>query len=108
MWKTLKIASAFIGVIVGAGFASGQEILKYFTSFGYLVMFGVFLSTARFACLGMNLTTVGSRLQTTSHKEAIYKICGRYVGFIVDAILVFLLLGVVFVMMSGFVSFLMQ
>jgi|SRR5690625_225518 len=101
MWKTLKIASAFIGVIVGAGFASGQEILKYFTSFGYLGMFGVFLSTALFAYLGMNLTTVGSRLQTTSHKEAIYKICGRYVGFIVDAIIVFTLFGVGVVMIAG-------
>ena len=35
MWKILKMASAFIGVIVGAGFASGQEVLQYFTSFGH-------------------------------------------------------------------------
>src|SRR5690625_6369504 len=49
----------------------------------------------------MNLTTVGSRLQTTSHKEAIYKICGRYVGFIVDAIIVFTLFGVGVVMIAG-------
>lgn len=35
MWNILKIASAFIGIIVGAGFASGQEVLQYFTSFGH-------------------------------------------------------------------------
>lgn len=101
MWKTLKIASAFIGVIVGAGFASGQEILKYFTSFGYFGMFGVLLSSALFAYLGMNLTTIGSRLQTTSHKEAIYKICGKYIGFVVDAIIIFTLFGVGVVMIAG-------
>src|SRR5690625_3712147 len=101
MWKSVKIASAFVGVIVGAGLASGQEILKYFTSFGYLGIIGVFVSTALFSYLGMNLTVIGSRLQTTSHKEAIYKICGKWLGFVVDAILVFTLFGVGVVMIAG-------
>src|SRR5690625_4277388 len=82
-------------------YAFDKKKLNYFNYFVYLVMFGVFLSTALFAYLGMNLTTVGSRLQTTSHKEAIYKICGRYVGFIVDAIIVFTLFGVGVVMIAG-------
>src|SRR5690625_4277387 len=96
MWKTLKIASAFIGVIVGAGFASGQEILKYFTSFGYLGMFGVFLSTALFVYLGMYLTTVGSRLKSTSHKKAIYILCVSLVCFIVDVIIIYILFVIIF------------
>ena len=32
--ETLKIAFAFVGVIVGAGFASGQEVMQYFVGFG--------------------------------------------------------------------------
>lgn len=28
----IRIAGAFVGVIVGAGFASGQEIMQFFTS----------------------------------------------------------------------------
>ena len=40
MFKAIKIGSAFIGVIVGAGFASGQEILQYFTriSLEYVIL----------------------------------------------------------------------
>ena len=38
MKRILLIASAFIGVIVGAGFASGQEVLQYFTSFGIMAL----------------------------------------------------------------------
>ncbi|SPU53046.1 Uncharacterized membrane protein [Bordetella trematum] len=30
-----RIAMAFVGVVVGAGFASGQETLQFFSSFGY-------------------------------------------------------------------------
>ena len=34
MKRSLQIGGAFVGLIVGAGFASGQEIMQYFTSFG--------------------------------------------------------------------------
>ena len=101
MLRILKIGSAFIGIIVGAGFASGQEILQYFTSFGYMGIVGALLSTALFAYLGMTLTKLGSRLQTTSHKDAIYKISGKYLGIIVDAVIVITCFGVGVVMVAG-------
>src|SRR5699024_1647851 len=40
-------------------------------------------------------------LQTNSHKDAIYKISGKYLGLIVDAVLVFTLFGVGVVMVAG-------
>ena len=35
MTKTLRVALALVGLTVGAGFASGQEVIQYFLSFGY-------------------------------------------------------------------------
>ncbi|MFD1032687.1 YkvI family membrane protein [Metaplanococcus flavidus] len=101
MKKSLKIGSAFIGIIVGAGFASGQEILQYFTSFGFLGILGAILATALFAYMGMSLTRLGSRMQTTSHKEAVYGIGGKIGGFIMDAIIILTLFGVGVVMIAG-------
>ena len=101
MKKSLKMGSAFIGIIVGAGFASGQEILQYFTSFGIIGIIGALIATVLFAYLGMNLTRLGSRMQKTSHKEAIYGISGRLVGVIVDYIIIFTLFGVGVVMIAG-------
>ncbi|AOV08650.1 YkvI family membrane protein [Sporosarcina ureilytica] len=101
MFRVLKIGSAFIGIIVGAGFASGQEILQYFTSFGHLGTAAAILSTALFAYMGMTLTRLGSRMRTTNHKDAIYKISGKYLGVLVDAIIVFTLFGVGVVMIAG-------
>jgi uncharacterized membrane protein YkvI len=101
MKKAFQIGAAFIGVIVGAGFASGQEILQFFTSFGFPGIIGSVIATALFAFIGMNLTQLGSRLQTDSHKDVIYHICGRYLGVIVDAIITFFLFGVTVVMFSG-------
>lgn len=101
MKKSFQIGSAFIGIIVGAGFASGQEILQFFTSFGYLGIAGSIIAAILFAFLGMNLMELGSRLQTSSHKDVIYHICGRYVGIFVDVLITFFLFGVTVVMFSG-------
>lgn len=99
--KIFVIASAFIGVIVGAGFASGQEVLQYFTSFGTWGILAAFVSTVLFAYVGMMLVWLGSRAQTTSYNEVIYKISGKYFGFIVDCVLVFTVFGVGVVMLAG-------
>lgn len=99
--KSLKIGSAFVGIIVGAGFASGQEILQYFTSFGYMGTIAAILATALFAYLGMSLTRLGSRMKTTSHKEAVYGISGKIIGMIVDYIIILTLFGVGVVMIAG-------
>ena len=101
MWKIFRMASAFIGVIVGAGFASGQEVLQYFTSFGHMGTAAAVVATALFAYLGMMLTLLGSRTQAHSHKTVIYQISGRYLGVIVDYIIIFTLFGVGVVMIAG-------
>lgn len=101
MKKILKMGSAFIGIIVGAGFASGQEILLYFTSFGFMGIVAAVLSTILFAYLGMVLTRIGSRMRTTSHKDVIYKISGRYIGVIIDFVIIFTLFGTGVVMLAG-------
>lgn len=108
MFRVFKYASAFIGIIVGAGFASGQEVLQYFTSFGHMGTVAALLATALFAYLGMTLMRIGSRLQTASHRDAIYTISGRYLGVIVDYIIIFTLFGVGVVMIAGAGSILNQ
>ncbi|WP_029328946.1 YkvI family membrane protein [Lentibacillus jeotgali] len=101
MKKILKIGSAFIGIIVGAGLASGQEILQYFTSFGLWGIVGAVVTTALFAYVGMMLVWLGSRAKQPSHKEVIYGVSGRFLGLIIDYILIFTLFGVGVVMIAG-------
>lgn len=101
MRKSLQIGGAFVGLIVGAGFASGQEIMQYFTSFGIWGTVGGIIAALAFAFLGYTLSQLGSDLQTSSHKEVIYYLGGRYIGFILDVIITFFLFGVAVVMFAG-------
>ena len=106
MKRILLIASAFIGVIVGAGFASGQEVLQYFTSFGILGTLGAIITTALFAYVGMMLVWLGSKFDTDSHKVVIHNITGKslfgkLLGWIIDLVIIFTLFGVGVVMIAG-------
>ena len=44
MRQTIKVAMALVGLLVGAGFASGQEVIQYFLSFGYIGIVGAVVS----------------------------------------------------------------
>ena len=101
MKDQLKIAGAFIGVIVGAGFASGRELLLFFVNFGLWGLLGTLVSAALFTFLGMALAGLGNRLQATSHKDVVYAICGRYLGLFVDLLITFFMFGVTVVMLAG-------
>ena len=39
--KYLSVAFAYVGVIIGAGLASGQDLLQYFLSFGAKGLIGI-------------------------------------------------------------------
>ena len=39
-----KIIFVIIGTIIGAGFASGKEILTFFNVYGYYGLFGLLIS----------------------------------------------------------------
>ncbi|MGJ9458069.1 YkvI family membrane protein [Oceanobacillus sp. CF4.6] len=108
MKRIFQISSAFVGIIVGAGFASGQEVLQYFTSFGTIGIIGAIIATALFAYMGMVMTRIGSRMQATSHQDAIHKMSGKVLGTIIDYIIIFTLFGVGVVMVAGGGSILNQ
>ena len=101
MKKSLQIGGAYVGIIVGAGFASGQEIVLYFTSYGFKGVYGALLAMVGFSIVGMCVAQVSSRLRTVSHKDLIYQISGNAVGLVLDYLLSLFLFGVAVIMFAG-------
>src|SRR3546814_10194887 len=69
--EAFKISIAFVGVVVGAGFASGQEIMQFFTSFGMVGLVGAVISGALFIFLAMALSTLGQQQASLSPTRVI-------------------------------------
>jgi len=99
--EVLRISGAFVGVVVGAGFASGQEIMQFFTSFGTIGLVGTLISSALFIFLAMALSTLGQQQASLSHKRVIHAICGKYLGIFVDVMITFFMFAIAVVMLAG-------
>lgn len=104
MKSSLRIGLAFVGLVVGGGFASGQEMMQFFTSFGIYSIFGIIVATIGFAFLGMNIAQIGYRLNTSSHKEVVYFLSGRTLGSILDFLITVFLFCVTVAMFAGTAS----
>ncbi|RHW32735.1 hypothetical protein D1B33_16330 [Lysinibacillus yapensis] len=101
MKKSFQIGGAFVGLVVGGGFASGQEIMQFFTGFGIYGVLGAMVALIGFSFLGMNIAQLGYELQTASHKEVVYHIAGRPFGAILDVLITFFLFAVTVAMFAG-------
>lgn len=92
---------AFIGVVVGAGFASGQEALQYFVAFGNMGLWGVLLASALMIITGVAILQLGSYFQADEHTAVYDNISGPIVSRILDWGTLATLFSIGFVMFAG-------
>ncbi len=106
--STLKVAATYIGTVVGAGFATGQEILQFFNMFGKLGLLGLILTTLMFIVFGCLIMSLGNKLNAKSHLEVIRHSGGKVFGNLMDFIITFFLFGALSAMIAGTGSIFVQ
>ncbi|MFD2670578.1 YkvI family membrane protein [Marinicrinis sediminis] len=97
----LQIACTYIGTIVGAGFATGQEILQFFTRYGKYGSITILLSTWLFIWLGTKLMLTAQTMKAHSYADLNRMLFGPSVGRIVSLLLMLVLFGISSVMLAG-------
>ncbi len=98
---SLQIGAVYIGTVVGAGFASGQEIMQFFTCFGRIGMLTLILSGALFYIIAAAVMKAAIRYNTYNYKDLIYHIAGKKVGFVFDILVTAFLLIITSIMFAG-------
>lgn len=99
--STFKIAAAYIGTVVGAGFASGQEVLQFFGYFGLRGVIGLIFATALFIVFGYSILKLGYDVNAESHLPVVREAGGRFLGTVIDWVITFFLFGALVVMAAG-------
>ncbi len=99
--RLIAYASVYVGAVIGAGYASGQEILQFFAGYGYIGIVGALVTTVLLAWYGAVFMELGYRLKTNSHREVCRYLCGKKVGALADYILLFFMFGMITIMISG-------
>lgn len=97
----LRVAATYVGTVVGAGFASGQELMQFFTSYGSSGLAGMGLAGILFAWLGSYILELGHRLKATGYHQVLRYSCGPRIGRVLDFITVFFLFGGLTIMLAG-------
>lgn len=100
-FSTFQIAAAYVGTVVGAGFASGQEILQFFSSFGRWGLLGLASATVLFIFFGHIILQTGHRLGANSYQPLLIEVGGHWVGKAMDWFITFFLFGFLTVMAAG-------
>lgn len=97
----IKIASIYIGTVIGAGFASGREIIEFFGVYGLKGIIGVIISGIFFSLLGslLLIKIYDSKIRDFNQLSA--KVFGKRLGFIIDTLIGFSLYTGFSVMVSG-------
>lgn len=101
-WKlACKIGFTYIGTVIGAGFASGQEILQFFTVSGPYGFLGIGLALFGFMWLGSRMMLMGARLKANSYEEFNVYLFGGRLGRVMNGFVTLILFGVTTAMVSG-------
>lgn len=99
--RSLQIAFTFIGTVVGAGFATGREVMQFFTRFGHWGALLIGASTILFVWLGAKMMILAAELQAKSYEDLNKHLFGDRMGTWVSHLMLLLLLGVNAVMLAG-------
>lgn len=99
--KALKVALAFVGLTVGAGFASGREVIQYFVGFGIPGLWGAGLAALILAFTGMVIVQLGSYFLANDHNVVLSGVARPVVSRIFDVLITFILFSIGFVMIAG-------
>lgn len=97
----LKIAATYTGTIIGAGFASGQEILRFFVAYGNDGLWGLIVAGCLFAWLGYIVMNLSFTLRAKGYYQLLYAVLGTKTGLLFDVLCALFLFGVLTVMLAG-------
>lgn len=100
-FKIIVLAGAYVSFILGAGTATGQEIMQFFVSFGYLGIGAIIIAAVLHMWFGAYAMDVGVRLKAEDSKDVFIYFCGKYLGLFFYWFSQIFILVVFIVMISG-------
>lgn len=112
--ESLKVSFVIIGTIIGAGFASGQEIYTFFNIYGLKGLIGIFVSCLLMGIIIYKTLKISMELKSKEYEKFVNSIIpqrwqkNKILIFTINNIINIFLLISFFIMISGFASYFFQ
>lgn len=98
--SVFKFGGAFVAFIIGSGFATGQEILQFFTVYGIGGIIGSLVTLALFTLCGGILMNYGYKHKNKKN-DAFHHYCGKYFGIFMEWFTPIFCFMITVIMISG-------
>ncbi|MCY6371991.1 transporter [Clostridium ganghwense] len=98
---TFQLAAVFIGTIVGAGLASGEEITLFFAKHGYKSFWGLLICLIIYITMGFIIIHISIKYKLKSYNEFIRLVSPGFLGQVTDVITSFFLLSGSAIILAG-------
>ncbi|MDD3223348.1 MAG: transporter [Clostridium sp.] len=97
----LQISAVFIGTIVGAGLASGQELTQFFARYGYISFIGIFLCMFIYISVSFMIINLSLKYNINSYKELINLVNSNILGKLTNILTSFFMISGAAIILSG-------
>lgn len=101
MRDVVKIGGAYAAFCIGSGYATGQEIMQFFTAFGWAGIGSALITMVLYIWMGMSLMSDGRKYRFTSDLSVWRHYCGKGLGTVMNLFGTFILFGIYVVMIGG-------
>ncbi len=96
-----KVAFLYMATIIGAGFASGQEIIQFFSMYYAGGFFGIILAGLLFSVVGYIVLNKVFSERITSYDEFLFPMTGYFLGRLMEFIVMLFMSCIMCVMVAG-------
>ena len=96
-----QTAAVFIGTIVGAGLASGQEITQFFSTYGYVSFWGILMCCLIYIVISSIIISISVKYKLSSYTELITLVSPGFFGMITDIFTSFFLISGAAIILAG-------
>lgn len=101
IFNIIKFAGAYLAFLIGSGFATGQEIMRFFSANGIYSIISVFLTLLLLMYFGSIIMIRGFEYGSRSTYKPYEYFCGKKIGSFFEYLVPILLFISVVVMISG-------
>lgn len=101
MKNSIRVCFTLIGTVIGAGFASGQEIVQFFNMFGHSGIYGIWLAAILFGIITTIICDYVYTKKIKNYNQLIIPIAGKVGGNIIDFFITLFLIFTFFIMCAG-------
>lgn len=97
----IRLSCIYVCVVLGAGFASGAELVAFFLRFGVLGLLGIIMAGGLLGLLGWSVMDLVWRFRCKCYHDLINRVVGPKIGFLMNIVML-LFVGALFcAMLAG-------